>query len=101
MSEYKHISINDLLNPSTNHHGNGGGPSNPQIPVAPPQDNGTQSQDNQENLGNEPLANQYTYQELGNKVETKVNEILAERTAAIERSPFNPSGKRGKIFDKD
>jgi len=79
--------------------GSGGGPSSSHIPVAPQQDNSNQTQDNQTSVTNPPLANQYNYSELGNKIDNKVYNILAERHAAVNASPFNPSGKRARISE--
>lgn len=79
--------------------GSGGGPSSSHIPVAPQQDNSNQTQDNQTSVANPPLASQYNYRELGNKIDNKVNNILAERQTAVNDSPFNPSGKRAKMSE--
>jgi len=96
------MDLSNMLNPDNNHQGTGsgggggGGPSNPH-PIAPPPENSTQTPGDQGTSTSEALANPTKYQELGSKLENKVNSVLAKREEDLEIEPFSPSGIRYKL----
>jgi len=101
-NRYNPMDISNMLNPastSSDAGGSGGGPSNSQIPVAPQQSNSGESQDNQPSATNDNLASQYNFLELGNSLENKVNNVLAERQHKVDISPFNPGGRPSRISE--